>query len=152
MEADRWMTEWMWVVAHKPVAVAVGLGRMGIHRNLIHPRFGNFILLGAILLDAQIGEYSRELDYNPCLSCKLCVAACPVGAIGADGSFNFSSCNTHNYRELKGGLGDRVETFAENSNGLGYRRRVRDSESVSTWQSLGLGPNYQAAYRMTVFA
>src|SRR3954468_5423969 len=30
MEADRWMTERMWVVAHKPIAVAAGLGRMGI--------------------------------------------------------------------------------------------------------------------------
>jgi hypothetical protein len=26
MEADRWMTERMWVVSHKPVAVAAGLG------------------------------------------------------------------------------------------------------------------------------
>src|SRR5580765_5779544 len=38
MEADRWMTERMWVIAHKPVAVAAGLGHMGIHRNVIHPR------------------------------------------------------------------------------------------------------------------
>ena len=27
-------------------AEAAGLGRMGIHRNLIHPKFGNFVLLG----------------------------------------------------------------------------------------------------------
>ena len=75
MEADRWMTERMWVVAHKPVAVAAGLGRMGIHRNVIHPRFGNFILLGTILVGAEVSEYSKELDFNPCLACKLCVAA-----------------------------------------------------------------------------
>jgi len=37
MEAGRWMTERMWVVAHKPIAVAAGMGRMGIHRNVIHP-------------------------------------------------------------------------------------------------------------------
>jgi len=62
MEADRWGTDRMWEVAHKPVAVAAGLGRMGIHRNVIHPRFGNFILLGTVLLAAEISEYSRELD------------------------------------------------------------------------------------------
>src|SRR5262245_49544435 len=28
----------VWVVSHKPVAVEAGLGHMGIHRNLIHPR------------------------------------------------------------------------------------------------------------------
>jgi ferredoxin/putative sterol carrier protein len=150
MEADRWMTERMWVVAHKPVAVAAGLGRMGIHRNVIHPRFGNFILLGTILVAAEISAYSQELDYNPCLTCKLCVAACPVGAIGADGAFNFSSCYTHNYREFMGGFADWVETIADSRNALDYRRRVKDSESVSVWQSLGFGPNYKAAYCMAV--
>lgn len=150
MEADRWMTERMWVVAHKPIAVAAGLGHMGIHRNVIHPRFGNFILLGTILVGAEISAYSKELDYNPCLECKLCVAACPVGAIGADGAFNFSSCYTHNYREFMGGFADWVETIADSRDGKDYRRRMKDSESVSTWQSLGFGPNYKAAYCMAV--
>ena len=36
----------IWVVSHKPVAVAAGLGQMGLHRNVIHPRYGSFILLG----------------------------------------------------------------------------------------------------------
>jgi ferredoxin len=150
MEADRWMTERMWVVAHKPVAVAAGLGRMGIHRNVIHPRFGNFILLGTILVAEEISEYSKELDYNPCLECKLCVAACPVGAISTDGAFNFSACYTHNYREFMGGFADWVETVADSRNGQDYRRRIKESESVSTWQSLGIGPNYKAAYCMAV--
>src|SRR5215475_5552485 len=35
MEADRWGYERIWVVAHKPIAVAAGMGRMGIHRNVI---------------------------------------------------------------------------------------------------------------------
>ena len=53
MEMDRYPGK-TWVVAHKPVAVAAGLGRMGIHRNVIHPKFGNFILLGTILIDAEV--------------------------------------------------------------------------------------------------
>jgi len=144
MEADRWGYERMWVVAHKPIAVAAGLGRMGIHRNVIHPRFGNFILLGTILVGAEISAYSQELDYNPCLECKLCVAACPVGAIGADGAFNFSACYTHNYREFMGGFTDWVETIADSKNKLDYRRRIKDAESVSMWQSLAFGANYKA--------
>jgi hypothetical protein len=91
----------IWVVAHKPVAVAAGMGVMGIHRNVIHPKFGNFILLATILLDAPISRYSEPLDYSPCLECKLCVAAC---AIGKDGSFDFVACSVHNYREFMGGF------------------------------------------------
>src|SRR5690606_26949469 len=71
----------IWVVSHKPVAVAAGLGMMGIHRNVIHSKYGNFILLGTVLIDAEVSEYGQPIDYNPCLECKLCVAACPVGAI-----------------------------------------------------------------------
>ncbi|GBG38716.1 hypothetical protein NJB14197_35880 [Mycobacterium montefiorense] len=36
MEMDNYPGR-IWVVAHKPVAVAAGLGVMGIHRNVIHP-------------------------------------------------------------------------------------------------------------------
>jgi ferredoxin len=150
MEADRWGYERMHVVAHKPIAVAAGLGRMGIHRNVIHPRFGNFILLGTVLVGAEISAYAQEIDYNPCLECKLCVAACPVGAIGADGAFNPSACVTHNYREFMGGFSDWVETIADSRDGRDYRRRVKDSESISMWQSLAFGPNYKAAYCMAV--
>src|SRR5262245_32772421 len=40
MEVDRFPGGKIWVVSHKPVAVASGLGHMGIHRNVIHARFG----------------------------------------------------------------------------------------------------------------
>src|SRR4051794_41056485 len=53
MEMERFPGK-IWVVSHKPVAVAAGLGKMGIHRNVIHPKFGNFILLGTVLVDAEI--------------------------------------------------------------------------------------------------
>lgn len=147
MEMDRFPGK-IWVVSHKPVAVAAGLGHMGIHRNVIHPQFGNFILLGTILMDAEVTDYNQPIDYNPCLECKLCVAACPVGAIGADGYFNFGACATHNYREFLGGFTDWVEKVAESKNARDYREKMTDSESVSMWQSLSFGANYKAAYCM----
>src|SRR5437016_7913982 len=149
MEADRWGSK-MWVISHKPVAVAAGLGQMGIHRNVIHPKFGNFILLGTVLIDAKVTEYSHSITYNPCLECKLCVAACPVGAIAPDGRFNFSACYTHNYREFMGGFTDWVEQIAESKDALDYREKVSDPESASMWQSLSFGANYKAAYCLSV--
>jgi NAD-dependent dihydropyrimidine dehydrogenase PreA subunit len=149
MEADRWGSK-MWIISHKPVAVAAGLGRMGIHRNVIHPKFGNFILLGTVVTDAEVSEYSQPIDYNPCLECKLCVAACPTGAIGSDGSFNFSACYTHNYREFMGGFNDWVEKIADSTSALDYRKKVSGAETVSMWQSLSFGANYKAAYCLSV--
>jgi Fe-S-cluster-containing hydrogenase component 2 len=140
----------IWVVSHKPVAVAAGLGMMGVHRNVIHQKFGNFILLGTILIDAEVSEYGQPIDYNPCLECKLCVAACPVGAISRDGEFNFSACYSHNYREFMGGFTDWTEQVAESKNATDYRKRVTDSESASMWQSLSFGANYKAAYCLSV--
>src|ERR1051325_10228476 len=136
MEMDRFPGGKVWVVSHKPVAVAAGLGHMGIHRNVIHPKFGNFILLGTVLIGAEATEYDQPISYNPCLECKLCVAACPVGAIASDGAFNFSACYTHNYREFMGGFTDWVEQVADSKNARDYRSRVSDAEPASMWQSL----------------
>jgi hypothetical protein len=73
-----------------------------------------------------------------------------VGAISADGAFNASACLTHNYHEFMGGFSAWVETIADSRNGKDYRQRVKDSETVSMWQSLAYGPNYKAAYCMAV--
>ncbi len=151
MEMDRFPGK-IWVISHKRIAEAAGLGTMGIHRNVIHPRFGNFILLGTVVTDAELApsSQSRPLDYNPCLECKLCVAACPVGAIKPSGAFDFSACYVHNYREFMGGFTDWVGEVADAKDRTDYRRRVSDPESASVWQSLSFGANYKAAYCMAV--
>jgi ferredoxin-NADP reductase/Fe-S-cluster-containing hydrogenase component 2 len=139
-----------WIVSHKLVAVEAGLGHIGIHRNVIHPKFGSFVLLGTVLLDAEATEYDRPIEYNPCLECNLCVAACPVGAVKADGQFDFAACFTHNYREFLGGFNDWVEQIADSKSALDYRRRVNEAETASFWQSLSFGPNYKSAYCLAV--
>jgi ferredoxin len=149
MEMDNFPGR-IWVVAHQPVAVAAGLGVMGIHRNVIHPKFGNFVLLGTILVDAPINSYGEPLDYSPCLECKLCVAACPVGAIGKNGEFDWQACSVHNYREFMGGFTDWVQTIADSDDAADFRSRVTDSENASMWQSLSFKPNYKAAYCLAV--
>lgn len=151
MEMDRFPGK-IWVISHKRIAQAAGLGTMGIHRNVIHPRLGNFILLGTVVTDAELAPnaQSEPLDYNPCLQCKLCVAACPVGAIKPSGAFDFSACYVHNYREFMGGFTDWVGEVTDAKNRTDYRRRVTDAESASVWQSLSFGANYKAAYCMAV--
>jgi len=139
-----------WPVSHKPIAEAAGMGKIGFHRNVIHPKFGNFVLLDTILIGQAVTDDSKPLDYNPCVECKLCVAACPVEAIGPDGSFNFSACYSHNYREFLGGFLDWTEQVADAKDKHDYREKVSEGEVVSMWQSLSFKPSYKAAYCISV--
>jgi len=124
----------MWVISHKP-SRRRRTGNLGIHRNVIHPKFGNFVLLGTVLMDAEVPHTPQPLRYNPCLECKLCVAACPTGAIGADGHFNFSACYTHNTGSSWGGFQHWVENDAASGSARESGKSVR-RETVSMWPEL----------------
>jgi epoxyqueuosine reductase QueG len=144
MEAHR-LPARSWAVSHKLVAVAAGLGHMGIHRCVIHPRFGSFVGLGTVLTEAVITPYSRPLDWNPCLGCNLCVASCPVGAIRTDGSFDFGACYTHTYGQFVSNFADWISDIADSEDAEDYHRRVSPGETVSKWRR-----QYRSGYCVSV--
>jgi ferredoxin len=138
-----------WVLSHKTVAVEAGMGHIGVNRNVIHPRFGNFLLLETVLIDTEIDGYDEPLDYNPCMGCNLCVAACPVGAISNNGEFDFFACMSHNYREFPVVATDWLDAVAA-SDGDAYRAKFREGETRSMLHSLAFEPSYKSAYCMAV--
>ena len=147
MNVSQWPGK-MWSVSHKTVAVAAGMGHIGHNRLLNHPDFGNFIVLGTLLIDQSVTKYDIPLDYNPCIKCGLCVSACPVGAIAVDGGFSFVNCMAHNYRDCLGGFSDWVENIVKSKNVKNYRSRVNDTETMSMWQSLSYGICNKSSYCM----
>jgi epoxyqueuosine reductase QueG len=149
MDVSKWPGK-MWSVSHKTVAIAAGMGHLGHNRLLIHPIFGNFVVLGTLLINREVSGYDKPLDYNPCIKCGLCVSACPVGAIRPDGSFSFINCMTHNYRDRLGGFSNWVENIIKSKNVKQYRQKVTDSETVSMWQSLSYGICNKSSYCMAV--
>jgi ferredoxin len=140
----------VWPVSHKPVAVAAGLGHMGLNRCVIHPQFGDLILLGTVVVGVESTGYDQPLDGNPCIDCKLCASVCPTGAISLDGHFDFASCLTHNYREFFGGFTDWIEQIADSRNAVHYRERVPEIETASMWQSLVCGGTYKCLYCQSI--
>jgi ferredoxin len=137
-------------VSHKPVAVAAGLGHMGHHRILIHPVFGSHLCLGTIIMDTELDGYDSPVDFNPCISCILCVSVCPTGAIKQDGSFNFLQCLVHAYRDRLGGFLRWVEALVTSDTMEKYRTLRDDNETMAVWQSLTYGGGYRCGYCMSV--
>jgi epoxyqueuosine reductase QueG len=137
-EPDRWPGK-MWLTSDKVLAREAGLGRMGWNRILLHPEFGAAVVLGNVLMDAELTAYHTTVQENPCIECKLCVSVCPVGAIGKDGRFDFFSCYTHNYRERLGGFADWLGKVIASKTVKAYRQSVTDSETISMWQNLSIG-------------
>jgi len=150
MNMDNWADHHMWNVSHKPVAVAAGRGRLGVHRMVVHPRYGAAIALSTILVAHELTGYDEPLGYDPCVKCMICVVVCPVGAINADGHYNGMACLTHSYRDKYGGFTDWVENIVRSGTPLAYRRRVSDAETVAMWQSLSVGTTFKCANCMAV--
>jgi len=63
-------------------AVRAGLGWVGKHTLLIHPRIGSYVLLGGIITTLEIAP-SEETVVDHCGTCTRCIDACPTDAISA---------------------------------------------------------------------
>ena len=140
---------WRGSVGLKAVAVVAGLGHMGIHRNVIHPRFGNFILLGTVLVDAEVSEYSHPIVYNPCLECNAVRRCLSDGATGPASSISLP-WYTHNHREFMGGFSDWVEQIADSGSAHEYREKSHPRRWFPCGKVCRFAANYKAAYCMAV--
>lgn len=61
-------------------AARAGLGWQGKHTNLISRKYGNWLSLGSLIIDAEVNRYDEPLrDY--CGTCTRCLEACPTGAL-----------------------------------------------------------------------
>jgi epoxyqueuosine reductase len=61
-------------------AERAGLGWQGKHTNLISRDFGNWLLLGSLIITARVDHYDNP-GQDHCGRCRRCIEACPTGAI-----------------------------------------------------------------------
>jgi epoxyqueuosine reductase len=71
-------------------AARAGVGFYGKNTLLITKRFGSWVVLGTLVTDVEI-ESTPPLDLD-CGSCRLCIDACPTGALDDPGTLDATRC------------------------------------------------------------
>jgi epoxyqueuosine reductase len=74
----------------REAAARAGLGFYGKNTLLITRRHGSWVVLGTLVSD-QVVEPSPPLDAG-CGSCRLCIDACPTGALDDPGTLDSNRC------------------------------------------------------------
>ena len=67
-----------------------GVGFYGKNTLLITQRHGSWVVLGTLVTDAEL-EITPPLDAD-CGSCRLCIDACPTGALDEPGTLDSTRC------------------------------------------------------------
>ena len=90
-----------------------GLGWVGKHTLLIHPRQGSYFFLADLIIDLEMAYDAPISDY--CGTCTRCIDACPTDAIHPDGyHLNGSQCISYLTIELKNQLPEYFRDKMEN--------------------------------------
>ena len=86
-------------VMDKVWAKKSGLGWVGKHSNLIHPKKGSFFFIAELIIDLELEADGPIKDY--CGTCTRCIDACPTDAIVQPYVVDGSKCISYLTIELK---------------------------------------------------
>ncbi|HVS72316.1 MAG TPA: tRNA epoxyqueuosine(34) reductase QueG [Phycisphaerae bacterium] len=92
-------------VLERELAQRAGVGWVGKHTLLIHPRHGSWFVLGELVVSVELAADEAEGDH--CGTCRRCIEACPTGAItpySVDGVKCLSYQTLENRGEIPGEL------------------------------------------------
>ena len=94
-------------VMDKSWAVRSGIGWQGKHTNVINPEYGSWIFLCEIITNLDCSVYDVPIE-DMCGSCRICIDACPTGAIVDDYKLDSNLCISYQTIENKGDIPDYI--------------------------------------------
>ncbi|NBF04610.1 hypothetical protein GV819_20215 [Pseudomonas sp. Fl5BN2] len=74
------------------LACKAGLGTRGINNLFLHPEFGSWVQLHALLIRSNVEASLPVPLLDVCIGCQMCIAACPADAITQE-AFYADRCN-----------------------------------------------------------
>jgi epoxyqueuosine reductase len=73
-------------------AARSGLGYVGRNGCFITERFGSWVLLATVILDAEVDSYGDGPTADRCGPCRKCLVSCPTGALVGHGRVDARAC------------------------------------------------------------
>ncbi len=124
------------VLSLEHAAVEAGLGTLGLNLQLLTPRFGPRVVLGAVLCSVDVApdeRMTRALCLGP--SCGRCVRGCPGDVIG-HWSRDWPACDRyrspHGFHQLAEYLGEVLDEPDPQQR----KSMLRSETSFNLWQSM----------------
>ena len=117
-----------------------GLGWIGRHSLLVHPRWGSYCFIGVMISDFEPDTYSSPFEGDRCGTCGRCLAACPTKAL-TPGVVDANRCISYNTIERKDAVPLGLKPLME-----GYLFGCDVCQDVCPWNRKAL-PHRDAAFR-----
>ena len=73
-------------------AARAGLGYVGKNGCFLTERYGSWVLLAALILDAEVDDYADGPAADRCGHCRKCLMSCPTGALLGGGRVDARAC------------------------------------------------------------
>ncbi|MGZ5958383.1 MAG: tRNA epoxyqueuosine(34) reductase QueG [Myxococcaceae bacterium] len=83
-------------------AARAGLGVIARNGCLVTPGFGSWVLLAVLLVELEVDGYADGATPDRCGACRLCLDACPTGALDGTGRVDARACLSYQTIENEG--------------------------------------------------
>lgn len=84
-----------------------GLGWQGRHSIAINKEIGSFFFIGVLMLNIEL-DYDEPFNGDLCGSCRLCIDACPTGAINENRTIDARKCISNCTIENRGPIPEAI--------------------------------------------